>query len=191
MNHSIYDHLLTAINWLDENKIDLLARHWLMVHSWNSRINLTAITSDEHAAWYHYRDSLEAIQLLPNGSVVDIGSGAGFPGIPLAIAEPEREVVLVEPRRKRASFLNTVKARLGLANVSVLQTRSESQPDALFAAAVTRATFSCEADLVACLDWVEADGVLIAFRGDVESPNATIHRYELMGEPRTLAVWRK
>ena len=160
--------LHTALNDLvlqeKDAVVSTLAAHWALVRSWNQRTNLTAITNDNEAAWVHYRDSLAALPHLPGGSLVDFGSGAGFPGIPLAVAEPHRQVTLVEPRRKRASFLRTAVVRLGLPNVRVLEARAENEPDKDYAVAVTRATFSGDCGLTECLRWLSPGGTLIAFR---------------------------
>ncbi len=175
-----------------QEQIEALRVHWDLVKTWNRRVNLTAITDDTDAAWLHYRDSLEALSLLPEGPIVDLGSGAGYPGLPIAITQPFREVTLVEPRRKRASFLITVIAKLGLTNARVLETRSESEPDQLYSAAVTRATFSGRDGLTSCLRWIRPGGVLIAYRSGsmAEIDGSTSHTYAIHGEDRILQVIR-
>ncbi len=145
--------------------LEKLWAHWQLVRAWNSRINLTSIRSDEDAAWLHFRDSLEAAPHLGQGPVVDMGSGGGFPGIPLAIALPHISFTLVEPRRKRVSFLRAVVGRLNLANVDVIMGRSTDLPPQRFLSLVTRATFSGENQLEECLTWLAPGGKIIAFRG--------------------------
>ncbi|MBI5511738.1 MAG: 16S rRNA (guanine(527)-N(7))-methyltransferase RsmG [Deltaproteobacteria bacterium] len=174
--------------------VGLLAAHWALVKTWNERVNLTSILDDGEAAWLHYRDSLEALRVLVPGEVVDLGSGAGYPGIPLAIAEPGRRVTLVEPRRKRASFLETVAARLGLSNVVVVVGRSDDEPAVRAANVVTRATFSGVAELTACKKWLAPHGAphgqLIAYRSAASGdPASRVHRYGLRGEQRILEIW--
>jgi 16S rRNA (guanine527-N7)-methyltransferase len=190
----IHDALKTALADLsmgsDARVIGLLGRHWELVSSWNARVNLTSIEDASEVAWLHYRDSLEALQVLVPGAITDLGSGAGYPGIPLAIAEPSRRVTLVEPRRKRASFLETVAARLGLDNVRVLEARSDDSPDELSANVVTRATFSDAHELRACQKWAAPGGRLIAFRSDPSGdPTARAHLYRLRDEVRLLEIW--
>lgn len=153
--------------------IGQLAAHWALVCQWNDRCNLTAISQPEDAAWLHYRDSLQALPLLTSGPILDIGSGAGFPGIPLALARPEWSFTLLEPRHKRASFLQTVISRLGMRNVRVVIGRSDQPIPQLspdqgppYAAVVTRATFSGEADLLGCMRWLRPGGKLIAYRSE-------------------------
>ncbi len=169
-----------------------LAQHWQLVCAWGERLNLTAITDPEVAAWLHYRDALAALAVLPTGPIVDLGSGAGFPGVPLAMVDPERAVTLVEPRRKRASFLRTVVARLALERVTVLEARAAATPDRLYAAALTRATFADWRTLAPALGWLAPGGILIAYRHEPlrEAPPAEIHPYRLRGEPRCLQIWR-
>ena len=176
-----------ALEGSPDKALAQLWAHWLLVKEWNARINLTAIEDDSEAAWLHYRDSLAALDSLPaTGPIVDMGSGAGFPGIPLAIARPAQTFYLVEPRRKRVSFLRVVVSRLGLSNVVVHHGRSTDNPPELCEAVVSRATFSGEADLRACLRWLTPSGVLIAYRaGDSELLAQTLHSVSYsLGEHR-------
>jgi 16S rRNA (guanine527-N7)-methyltransferase len=180
---------------LSDKTLLLLARHWLLITQWNQRINLTAIHDDKQAAWNHYRDSLEALRFLPAGQVVDLGSGAGFPGMALAIAKPDLRFTLVDRRRKRTSFLEVAKARLELANVQVETMRMEDEPPMKYAAVITRATFSHASDLQACLRWLAPDGRLIAFRSSASletllaSSGFGLHRYEIGDRSCFLALY--
>ncbi len=175
---------------LEPAKVALLEQHWELVKAWNARVNLTSILDDATAAERHYADSLAALPVLPPGPIVDIGSGAGFPGLPLAVAEPERPVLLLEPRRKRASFLETAAARLGLTNIQVRTGRHADAPTERFAAAVTRATFSDPKELAACLAWVKPGGLLIAWRSSETGDRAARqHPYQLGNQARVLEIW--
>lgn len=94
---------------------------------WNQRLNLTALTSGEEVAIKHFLDSLlclRAMQALPGSSLVDVGSGGGFPGVPLAIVHPEVRVTLLEAAKKKAEFLEHAVKTLGLSAV-VLWKRAE------------------------------------------------------------------
>jgi 16S rRNA (guanine527-N7)-methyltransferase len=181
-----------TLEGLPDTALAQLWSHWLLVKEWNVRINLTAIEDDSEAAWLHYRDSLAALASLPvGGSIVDMGSGAGFPGIPLAIARPEQTFYLVEPRRKRASFLRVAVSRLGLPNVIIHHGRSTDTPPELCEAVVSRATFSAEEDLRACLRWLSPRGVLIAYRAeDSALLSETLHSvsYSLGAHRRRLDI---
>jgi 16S rRNA (guanine527-N7)-methyltransferase len=149
---------------LDAQQASLMLAHWDLVKAWNERTNLTAIDDDSAAAQHHYADSLAALSHVAEGPVLDIGSGAGFPGIPLAIACPDTTFCLLEPRRKRVSFLMSSVARLGLTNVNVIHGRIQDPAPRLYALALTRATFSSPDDLRQCLSWLEPGGRFVAYR---------------------------
>lgn len=107
---------------------EMLYRHFLMVEDWNSRINLTGIVSPVEAAIKHYVDSLScllAFRPAEGALLVDVGSGAGFPGVPLKIARPDLTVTLMESNGKKAGFLREVCREIPLPGASVLQTRAE------------------------------------------------------------------
>jgi 16S rRNA (guanine527-N7)-methyltransferase len=170
----------------------LLEEHWRLVLAWNRRVNLTAIEDDTEAAWLHYADSLAGRSHLIPGPIVDLGSGAGYPGLPLAICHPDRPVTLVEPRQKRASFLDVCCTRLGLTNVRVLVARSTDEPPANFPNVVTRATFSDNTDLTACLNWTTPTGRLIAYRANaIESQADQIVPYHLRADTHALHIWNQ
>ncbi|MCZ0953730.1 MAG: 16S rRNA (guanine(527)-N(7))-methyltransferase RsmG [Rhodospirillaceae bacterium] len=97
---------------------------------WNRVHNLTAITDPEAMIRRHAIESLALRPLLRGRRVADVGSGAGVPGIPLAIAEPDRHFTLIESRGKRAAFLRHVQGLLGLVNVAVEHCRVEEMNDA-------------------------------------------------------------
>jgi 16S rRNA (guanine527-N7)-methyltransferase len=102
-----------------------LTAHLDLVDEWNTRFNLTAIRDREQQIAKHVLDSLTVRPWLKGLRIADVGSGAGFPGIPLAIVEPERRFALIESTGKKCRFLETVRDSLGLANVDVIQARAE------------------------------------------------------------------
>jgi 16S rRNA (guanine527-N7)-methyltransferase len=107
---------------------------------WNTRVNLTAIKDPADAVDKHLLDSLALLPRLRGLAVADVGSGAGFPGLPLAIADPDRRYVLIESTGKKAKFLRHVVARLDLPNVEVVPLRAESyRPPRPFEIVVARA----------------------------------------------------
>jgi 16S rRNA (guanine527-N7)-methyltransferase len=186
--------LTTALSDLSlpDAAVEQLAVHWQLVKTWNERVNLTSILDDVEAAWRHYRDSLEGQAVLPDGAIVDLGSGAGFPGLPLAVASPERTFTLVEPRRKRVSFLEVAVARLRLDNVRVLYGSSTDPADRAYAAAVTRATFSAQEELEDCLAWVEPGAPVIAYRSEPLGLGGTrLHPYKIRDVDRVLEIWTR
>jgi 16S rRNA (guanine527-N7)-methyltransferase len=107
------------------DQLNLLEQHYQLLLRWNKRMNLTRITSVRDAVRYHYCESLYLAQNLPEGAlrIVDIGSGAGFPGIPVAIYRPDCEVHLVESNQRKAVFLG--EATRNLPNTQVLAVRAE------------------------------------------------------------------
>ncbi len=105
-----------------------LAEFLAELAKWNEVHNLTAITDRDGVIRRHIIESLALRTLLRGNRIADVGSGAGVPGIPLAIAEPEREFTLIESRGKRARFLRHVQGRLGLQNVIVEHSRVEDLP---------------------------------------------------------------
>ena len=114
---------------LTPEQLTLLEEHYRLLLRWNQKINLTRITGLRDAVRYHYCESLYLAKRLPAGPlrIVDIGSGAGFPGIPVAIYRPECSVDLVESHQRKAVFLR--EAARQLPNVRVLPQRAESVTD--------------------------------------------------------------
>lgn len=177
-----------------EHFIEQCWRHWQLLVEWNQKINLTAILDPAQGALLHYRDSVEAMIRLQGNSFVDFGSGAGFPGIPLALALPKKDFTLVESRRKRVSFLRVCKSTLGLDNLKVLHCRAEDKPKGLFDMALTRATFSDYADIEGLFPWLGERGAVLVFRTQedlADFPQGESHVYELSGRKRTLEIFRR
>jgi 16S rRNA (guanine527-N7)-methyltransferase len=107
---------------------------------WNERFNLTAITEPADVVDKHLLDSLAALPLLRGLRVADIGTGAGFPGLPLAIANPARRFTLVESTGKKAGFVRHAAGKLRLSNVEVVQGRAEGlRPKTPFDSVIARA----------------------------------------------------
>jgi 16S rRNA (guanine(527)-N(7))-methyltransferase RsmG len=113
---------------LSDGELDQLESHYLSVIRWNERLNLTRIVSLTESVQFHYCESLFLAQFLPPGShtIVDVGSGAGFPGIPVAIMRPDCEVTLVESHQRKAVFLR--EASRQLKNVKIVSKRAEDLP---------------------------------------------------------------
>ena len=93
---------------------------------WGARMNLTAIRDREQQLTKHVLDSLSVGPWLRGERVADLGSGAGFPGIPLSIVEPARHFALIESTGKKCDFLRHVAGELGLANIEIVQARAEA-----------------------------------------------------------------
>ena len=121
-----------VIERLDEAGFDIrpgeaskLAEYLLLLERWNRVHNLTGITRADEMVERHLVESLALRRFLRGERIADVGSGAGLPGIPLAIVEPERMFTLIESRAKRVSFLNHVQGVLALTNVIVEHGRVE------------------------------------------------------------------
>jgi 16S rRNA (guanine527-N7)-methyltransferase len=115
---------------LDEAQQRQFARYYQELVEWNRRVNLTSVTEWEQVQAVHFLDSLTVALALPpaviqGGRVLDVGSGGGFPGLPLKIAFPRLQVGLLESRGKKAAFLRHLAARLELGGVEVYQGRAE------------------------------------------------------------------
>lgn len=112
---------------LTEEQLDCFSLYEELLLSWNEKFNLTAITDKTEILLKHFLDSLFGCVVVDfkYKSICDIGSGAGFPGIPLAIVNPTAQVTLVEANGKKISFLNEVVNKLKLYNVAVINSRAE------------------------------------------------------------------
>ena len=140
---------------------------------WNEKMNLTAITDPREVVLKHFADSLTALSVLPAGKtlrVADVGTGAGFPGLPLAIAAPAWEVTLMDALQKRVKFLEAVTDALGMEKVACLHLRAEDagkspahreQYDAVVSRAVARLSVLAEY----ALPLVRVGGMFVALKG--------------------------
>ena len=108
-----------------EEQREMLIRFYVMLIEKNNVMNLTAITDPEGVAARHFADSLLASELIPEGAkVIDVGTGAGFPGIPLAVMRPDLEITLLDSLNKRVNFLDEVSSALAL-NIKTVHARAE------------------------------------------------------------------
>jgi 16S rRNA (guanine527-N7)-methyltransferase len=121
----VFPELIRACGDLRPEQISALEAHYALLLAWNRRLNLTRVTDPGEAAERHYCESLFLARHLPAGAlrIVDIGSGAGFPGIPVAVFRPDCEVTLLECHQRKAVFLR--EATRGVRNVRVLARRAE------------------------------------------------------------------
>jgi len=137
-----------------------------LLYKWNKTYSLTALREQEKAVSHHLLDSLAILPFVAEGSLLDVGSGGGMPGIPLAIARPDLPVTLLDSNSKKAAFLQQAAIELGLPNISVHGGRVEQyHPESGFALITSRA-FSDLADFVACSrHLLAADGRWLAMKG--------------------------
>lgn len=119
--------LLSEINIeINENKIDMFYLYMQELLEWNKKINLTAIEDENEIILKHFIDSLTVQKYIKNAqNIIDIGTGAGFPGIPLAIVNEKSNIVLLDSLNKRINFLNNVIQKLELSNVKAIHGRAE------------------------------------------------------------------
>ena len=154
---------------LDDSKIEKLIKYSRLLTDWNEKINLTAITEPEQIAVKHFLDSLSAATTgYVKGSVIDVGTGAGFPGLVLKIAMPEIELTLLDSIQKRINFLNTVADELG-EDVNTVHARAEDAArgkmredfDTVVSRAVTNMTSLSEL----CIPFLKQGGRFLALKG--------------------------
>ncbi|SEF98221.1 16S rRNA m(7)G-527 methyltransferase [Caloramator fervidus] len=159
--------------FLDENKINMFEKYMVLLKEWNEKINLTAITEDDEIVRKHFLDSISIIKsglINDNLKIIDVGTGAGFPGIPLKIINPTLKVTLLDSLKKRVNFLNQVINELGLKNIEAVHGRAEDfarldeyreKYDISTARAVAPMNILCEY----CLPFVKVGGYFIAMKG--------------------------
>jgi len=151
---------------LDEAQLARLVAHLDLLDEWSARMNLTAIRDRPSQLTKHLLDSLTVQPYLRGQRIADVGSGAGFPGIPLAIVEPQRHFSLIESTGKKCRFLEHVRDELQLKNVEVVQARAENyQPEVRFDTVVARAVGPLAGLVKAAGALVVGGGRLLAMKG--------------------------
>lgn len=154
---------------LDEAAQAKLLAYVAVLEKWNRTYNLTAIRDPDRMVPHHLLDALATLPYLPSAQalrLVDVGSGAGVPGIPLAIARPSWHVTLLDSKSKKATFLRQAAAELGLANVEVVGQRLEDYlPEVQFDVAISRAFAELAPFVVAARHLVRPGGLLVAMKG--------------------------
>lgn len=153
---------------LTEQQIRQLEQYKDMLLEWNEKMNLTAITEEEEIWEKHFYDSIYPFLHVQFDTLADVGSGAGFPGIPVQIVFPERKITLIEPLQKRCRFLEAVKDALHLDNLTIENERAEDYArahresfDAVSARAVARLSILLELTV----PLARTDGMIIALKG--------------------------
>ena len=158
---------------LDENQLDAFDRYTALLLEWNRKFNLTRITEPDEIAVKHYVDSLAALKFVripPGSKLIDVGTGAGFPGIPLKIAVPGLKLTLLDSVKKRLTFLEAVVQEIALPDVCIVHGRAEDAAqdrahratyDFSVSRAVARLNVLCEL----CMPFCRTGGKFIAYKG--------------------------
>ncbi|MDE6189677.1 MAG: 16S rRNA (guanine(527)-N(7))-methyltransferase RsmG [Clostridia bacterium] len=168
-NLTILENYLKEKNLYSEEILRKFGDYFLLLEDWNKKINLTAITSLEDVQIKHFIDSLLGNDLIQGSlSVCDIGCGAGFPSIPLAILNPNIEFTLVDSVNKKIEFIKEVKKELSLDNITTLHSRVEDfakENFQKFDICVARAVAALPTLAEYTLPLVKVGGKLIAYKG--------------------------
>ena len=118
--------LIEKYQKINNNQLEMLYKYMQLLLKWNEKINLTAITDENEIILKHFVDSLTVLKYInENDKIIDVGTGAGFPGIPIAIMMPNVKITLLDSLNKRINFLNEVIKELDLKNVETIHSRSE------------------------------------------------------------------
>lgn len=166
---------LKAMNiTLSEKQIEQFLIYYEMLVEWNEVMNLTAITEYEEVMKKHFLDSItlnQAFDVTKECSVIDVGCGAGFPGLALKIAYPNLKITLLDSLNKRINFLNAVIEKLGLTDIETVHGRAEDFAKAgklreTFDVAVSRAVANLSTLSEYCLPYVKVGGYFIPYKSE-------------------------
>ncbi|MDH5369633.1 MAG: 16S rRNA (guanine(527)-N(7))-methyltransferase RsmG [Gammaproteobacteria bacterium] len=159
-------HQLNLAQPLDDKQQAMLIRYVELLNKWNKSYNLTAVRKPEQMITRHLLDSLSICPNLRGKYILDVGTGAGLPGIPLAIAFPYRQFTLLDSNNKKTRFVTQAVSELELSNVDVVQSRVENfQSVELFDTIITRA-YSAIGDMVEqTAHLLAGDGTFLAMKG--------------------------
>ena len=177
----------------NEDKYNKLIKYMRLVQEWNQKVNLTAIVEDDDFIKKHFVDCIKAFKsdAIRNAkTVIDVGTGAGFPGLPIAIMNENCEVLLLDSLNKRINFLNLVVRELGLKNVETVHSRAEDgarNPELRekFDVATSRAVANMAVLSEFCMPYVKVSGHFVALKGpslDEELENGSNAIKKLGGE---------
>lgn len=166
---------------LPAKKQTSLLAYIALLKKWNRTYNLTAVREESEMLTQHLLDSLSLLPVLPESALAgrrwaDVGSGAGLPGIPLAIARSDLDMTLIETVEKKSAFQRQAKIELGLPNIAVVNRRVEEMPEGVFDAVVSRAF----AELAS---FVDLAGHLLAARGRLYAMKGLVPEEEMKRLP--------
>ena len=158
---------------LSKEQYDKFMKYMRLIQEWNEKVNLTAITEDEEIVKKHFIDCIKAYksdELKKAETIIDVGTGAGFPGIPIAIMDENKKVTLLDSLNKRINFLNLVISELGLKNVKTIHSRAEDgartkELREKFDIATSIAVANMAVLSEFCLPYVKVGGSFVALKG--------------------------
>lgn len=158
---------------LTETQYNQFIKYMRLLQEWNEKINLTAITEDKDVVKKHFIDCIKAFksEAIRNAeTIIDVGTGAGFPGLPIAIMNPNVKVTLLDSLNKRINFLNLVVRELGLKNVVTIHSRAEDGARNIelrekFDVATSRAVANMAVLSEFCIPYVKVNGHFVALKG--------------------------
>ncbi len=195
---------------VSEEKVNLFEKYYNILIEYNKKFNLTAITEREEVIIKHFVDSLLGVDNITGNKLIDIGSGGGFPAIPIKIFKPDTVLTMLDSTGKKCEFLNAVCSELDLKNAGAICARAEELAkdfsyrenyDVCTARAVARLNTLCEY----CMPFVKVGGYFVAYKGDaeeelIEAKNAIkvlggelikVDTFELEGAKRQIIVIKK
>ena len=153
----------------DAGQRQQLLAYLQLLHKWNAAYNLTAVRDPEQMVTRHLLDSLAVAPYLPAGNAIDVGTGAGLPGVPLAIVFPQRQFALLDSNGKKTRFLFQVKTALSLDNMQVHHQRVESfQPSGSYDVVLSRAYASLRDMVSSCRHLLAPGGRFLAMKGSLD-----------------------
>lgn len=169
----LYENGLKVNINLDKNKLDLFQKYKDILIEWNNKINLTAITKNEEIVVKHFLDSILLINyfnIKDNSNIIDIGTGAGFPSVPLKIFNNSLNITLVDSLNKRINFLNQLILYLNLNNIHAIHSRAENLALNLkyrenYDYVVARAVSKLRELVEYCLPFIKIGGYFLAYKG--------------------------
>ena len=153
----------------DAGQRQQLLAYLQLLHKWNAAYNLTAVRDPAQMVTRHLLDSLAVAPHLPAGNAIDVGTGAGLPGVPLAILFPQRQFALLDSNGKKTRFLFQVKTALSLDNMQVHHQRVESfQPSGYYDVVLSRAYASLRDMVSSCRHLLAPGGRFLAMKGSLD-----------------------